>query len=181
MSRAASRLAMLAALCAATSVLTGCDDDTFDPATQIGPNPNLPEPHQYLLPPTHLSSVTGWKQGEKPTVAPGLKVEALATGLEHPRSLYVLPNGDVLVVESKAPPAPGISRPKELVMQWMEALTTSGGAQKSNRITLLRNTTGGQPIRSIFLDNLNSPFGVALVGNDLFVNRRDCALPLHTG
>jgi glucose/arabinose dehydrogenase len=165
------RAATLAMIGAAAWALAGCDDDSsFDPASQIGPHPNLPEPHQYLLPPMHLSSVSGWKEGEKPTVAAGLKVEALAMGLEHPRSLFVLPNGDVLVVESKAPPAPPISRPKDLVMQWMESQTTSTN-QKSNRITLVReaDVEGGPAVRSIFLDNLSSPFGVALVGNDLYV------------
>ena len=167
------RTAAIIALCAATLVLTGCGDDPFDPMSQVGPNPTLPEPHQYLFPPMHLSSATGWKEGEKPTVGADLKVEALATGLEHPRSLYVLPNGDVLVVESKAPPAPPISRPKDLVMQWIESQTTSSGVQKSNRITLLRNTNGDSPVRSIFLDNLSSPFGVALVGSDLYVANTD--------
>src|SRR6202012_2462914 len=123
------RTAVFTALWAAALVLGGChDDDPFDPVSQIGPNPVLPEPHQYLFPPMHLSSVRGWKAGEKPTAVTGLKVEALATGLEHPRSLYVLPNGDVLVVESKAPSAPPISRPKDLVMQWIESQTTSSGA-----------------------------------------------------
>jgi hypothetical protein len=122
----------------------------------------------------HLSSVIGWKEGEKPTVGAGLKVEALATGLEHPRSVYVLPNGDVLIVESKAPPAPPISRPKDLVMQWMEAQTTST-KQQSNRITLVRNaaSAGAPPVRSVFLDHLHSPFGVALVGSDLYVANTD--------
>ena len=167
------RAVLCMAICAATLVLGGCDDDSFDPASQIGSNPKLPEPHQYLFPPMHLSSVLGWKQGEKPIVAAGLKVEAVATGLQHPRSVYVLPNGDVLIVESKAPPAPPISRPKDLVMQWMEAQTTSTN-QKSNRITLVRDPDGGgSERRSIFLENLSSPFGVALIGNDLYVADTD--------
>ncbi len=81
--------------------LGGCNDQGGDPRAQIGPHPNLPEQTQYLLPPMHIAKVVGWKQGETPTVAPGLKIQALATGLQHPRSLYVLPNGDVLVVEFK--------------------------------------------------------------------------------
>ena len=177
------RAALCAAICAATLVLGGCEDDLFDPASQIGPNPKLPEPQQYLFPPMHLSSVVGWKQGEEPTVAAGLKVEALATGLQHPRSVYVLPNGDVLIVESKAPPAPPISRPKDLVMQWMEAQTTSTD-QKSNRITLVRNPSGGAPeSRSVFLENLSSPFGVVLVGNDFYVANTNAILrfPYTTG
>jgi glucose/arabinose dehydrogenase len=120
----------------------------------------------------HVPTIVGWKEGEKPTVAPGLKIEAIAKGLEHPRSLYVLPNGDVLIVESKAPQAGYIRRPKDLVMQWIESQATSGGnPQKSNRITLLRNANGdgGPETRSVLLDNLDSPFGVALVGSELYV------------
>ena len=120
------RAALIAVAGIAVFPLAACSDDSsFDPTSQIGENPVLPEPQQYLFPPMHLSSVVGWKPRERPAVAAGLKVEALATGLEHPRSIYVLPNGDVLIVESKAPPAPPISRPKDLVMQWMEAKTTS--------------------------------------------------------
>ena len=90
--------------------------DSFDPATQVGPNPVLPEPQQYLFPPMRLAKVVGWKQGEVPSVAPGLKIEALAQNLQHPRSLYVLPNGDILVVESKSPNVQPIRRPKDIVM-----------------------------------------------------------------
>ena len=170
-----SQIARVVAICVAATFLGGCDDDSFDPSSQIGPNPVLPEPHQYLFPPMHLSKASGWKTDEKPTVAAGLKIEAIATGLEHPRSVYVLPNGDILIVESKAPPAPPISRPKDLVMQWIESMTTSSGAAKSNRITLLRNPdgNGGAEVRSVFLDNLTSPFGVALVGGDLYVADTD--------
>jgi glucose/arabinose dehydrogenase len=124
----------------------------------------------------HIAPVVGWKKGETPTVAAGLKITALATGLEHPRSLYVLPNGDVLVVESKKPEGEPVKRPKDFVMGWIESFATSGGGDKpSNRITLLRDANGdGVPeTRSIFLDHLNSPFGIALVGNDLYVADTD--------
>ena len=144
----------------------------FDPMTQVGPNPVLPEPQQYLLPPMHLAKVVGWKEGEAPTVAPGLKIEAFARGLQHPRSVYVLPNGDVLVVESKSPNIQPIRRPKDLVMGWIKSWVTGGGdSGESNRITLLRGENGdGRPqTRSVFLDHLTSPFGVALVGSDLYI------------
>jgi glucose/arabinose dehydrogenase len=173
------RAALIAVAGIAVFPLAACSDDSsFDPTSQIGENPVLPEPQQYLFPPMHLSSVVGWKPRERPAVAAGLKVEALATGLEHPRSIYVLPNGDVLIVESKAPPAPPISRPKDLVMQWMEAKTTST-SQKSNRITLVRRGNGlnnALEVRSTFLDNLSSPFGVSLVGNDLYVANTDAII-----
>jgi len=153
-------------------------EDSFDPETQIGANPVLPEPQQYLFPPMHLASIIGWKDGEKPTVAPGLKIEALATGLQHPRSLFVLPNGDVLVVESKAPGVQPITRPKDIVMGWVESMVTSGGdTGPSNRITLLRYGAEGKPqTRTVFLDHLHSPFGVALVGSDLYVASTDAIM-----
>ena len=175
------RTAMLVA-CASLLTLAGCGgDDHFDVSSQIGPNPNLPEPQQYLFPPMKLAPVVGWKDGETPSAPEGLKVTALATGLQHPRELYVLPNGDVLVVESKKPPGEPIKRPKDLVMGWVESFVTSGGSganQPSNRITLLRDANGdGVPeVRSTFLDHLNSPFGVALVGNDLYVANTDAIM-----
>jgi len=159
-------------------LLAACSDDNFDPQSQVGANPNLPEPQQYLFPPMRLASVAGWKEGERPTVAAGLKIEALATGLEHPRSLYVLPNGDILVVESKSPALDPIKRPKDLVMGWIESMVTSGGGsgnKPSNRITLLRDADGdGKPeTQTVFLDHLNSPFGAALVGSDFYVANTD--------
>lgn len=169
----------LAFLCFAMLGAAGCSDDAADPSTQIGPNPNLPEIKQYLFPPMHLASVVGWKKDETPTVAQGLQIHALATGLQHPRSLYILPNGDVLVVESKAPPEPPANRPKDIVMGLIESLVTSGGdTGPSNRITLLRDSNGdGVPdVRDVFLDHLNSPFGVALVGNDLYVANTDAIM-----
>jgi glucose/arabinose dehydrogenase len=126
----------------------------------------------------HIAHIVGWSKDEMPTVAQGLKIQALAKGLEHPRSVYVLPNGDVLVVESKSPGTQPIRRPKDLIMGWVESFATSGpgaGNEASNRITLLRDADGdGVPeVRSVFLDHLNSPFGVALVGNDLYVANTD--------
>jgi glucose/arabinose dehydrogenase len=148
MKSAAKTLSM--ALCAVfvLTPLAASSDEAFDIQSQVGPNPVLPDIQQYLFPPMHLASVVGWKNGEKPTVAPGLKIEALATDLQHPRSLYTLPNGDVLVVESKAPPPQPITRPKDIVMRFIEKMVTSGGdSGPSNRITLLRYDPagGGRP------------------------------------
>ncbi|HQS45433.1 MAG: L-sorbosone dehydrogenase [Rhizobiales bacterium 24-66-13] len=166
----------LALLSAVTLAGAGYAQENADAQAQIGPNPHLPEPRQALFPTMHLAEVIGWKDGETPTAAAGLRVAALATGLQHPRSLYVLPNGDILVVESKAPGGEPIKRPKDLVMGWVENWVTSGGdTGESNRITLLRDTDGdGKPdMRTVFLDHLHSPFGVALVGNDLYVANTD--------
>jgi glucose/arabinose dehydrogenase len=159
-----------------TLCLAGCNESAPDPKTQIGANPDLPAQQQYLVPPMHVAAVVGWKQGEAPTVADGLQIKALASGLQHPRSLYVLPNGDILVVESKAPGTEPIKRPKDFIMKWVESWATSGGETgESNRITLLRDADGDgvAEVKSAFLDHLHSPFGVALVGNDLYVANTD--------
>jgi glucose/arabinose dehydrogenase len=172
----AARIAGFSLLCVSALGLAGCDDHGGDPRAEIGPHPNLPELTQYLLPPIHIARVVGWNKDETPAVPQGLQIQALATGLEHPRSLYVLPNGDILVIESKSPNTQPIKRPKDLIMGWVESWATSGGdTGASNRITLLRDTKGDgvTDVRSVVLDHLNSPFGVALVGNDLYVANTD--------
>ena len=184
--RSAFKICALALTCASALTLAACNDDSsFNPQDQVGPNPPLPEPQQFLFPPMRLSKIVGWKEGEKPTVAQGLKIEALATDLQHPRSLYVLPNGDVLVVELKSPGVQPIARPKDLIMGWIESMVTSGGdTGPSNRITLLRYGDDGRPqTRTVFLDHLHSPFGVALVGSDLYVASTDAIMryPYKTG
>lgn len=155
--------------------LAGCNDTGGDPKLQIGANAVLPPLHQYLLPPIRIATPVGWGS-ETPKVPQRLQVHALATGLQHPRSVYVLPNGDVLVVESNGPKAP-IFRPKDLVTGVVETLA-GAKAKDANRITLLRDTNGdGIPdVRSVFLDHLNSPFGVALVGHDLYVANTDAIM-----
>ena len=171
--------ARLALAGAAILTLTGAATDNFDIQSQIGANPVLPPIQQYLVPPMKLAPGVGWKAGELPTVAAGLRAQAFATGLQHPRSVFTLPNGDVLVVESRSPALDPVSRPKNLVMNWMEKLVTSNGVnQGSNRITLLRDTKGdGKPdLQTVFIDHLYAPFGVALVGNDLYVANTDAIL-----
>jgi glucose/arabinose dehydrogenase len=169
---AALRTAALAGV--SLLALAACGDDgKFDTASQTGADPKLPEQNQYLFPPMHLAEVVGWKEGETPTVPEGLKIEALATGLQHPRSVYVLPNGDILAVESKSPALETIKRPKDLITGWIESIVTSGGSGggPSNRITLLRDADGDgkTEVKQTFIDHLYSPFGVVLVGSDLYV------------
>ncbi|MBV9112404.1 MAG: sorbosone dehydrogenase family protein [Hyphomicrobiales bacterium] len=168
----------LAPIILSVVALAGCNSEDPDPRTEIGPHPDLPPIQQYLFAPMHIARVVGWKEGEKPIVPQGLQVQALATGLEHPRSLHVLPNGDILVVESRAPDLHSIRRPKDVIMGWVESMSTSAGEnQGSNRITLLRvNDAGATEVRSVFLDHLSSPFGVALVGNDLYVADTDAII-----
>jgi hypothetical protein len=162
--------------------LVGCGPAPIDPSRQVGPNPYLPPIHQYLLPPMHIAKVVGWN-GATSSVPAGLKVQAFATDLANPRSLYVLPNGDVLVVETGDPPGP-VSRPKELVMNWVEKMAHSR-TKPGQRILLFRDTNGdGVPDqRTVFIDHLNSPFGVVLVGNDLYVANSDAVVryPYTTG
>ena len=97
--------------------LAGCNYEGGDPRKEIGANPPLPALQQYLVPPIQIARVAAWGN-ETPTVPQGLQVHALATGFEHPRSLYVLPNGDVLVVESNGPKPP-INRPKDILTDWV--------------------------------------------------------------
>jgi glucose/arabinose dehydrogenase len=163
--------------------LAGCGDgDAAKQANQYGSALTLPAAKQYLLPPMKVLPAGSWKNGETPSVPAGMKIEALATGLMHPRSLYVLPNGDVLIVEANGPKAP-VNRPKDLIMGTIQAYGGSA-AKGGNRITLVRAATATAPeVRTVFLDNLKSPFGVALVGNDLYVANTDAVMryPYQTG
>jgi glucose/arabinose dehydrogenase len=169
-------------VCLSALMLAGCGSKPADPSTQIGSNPTLPEQQQYLLPPMHIAPVAKWGNA-MPTVSSGLQVQAMATGLSHPRSIYVLPNGDVLVVESSGPKAP-VSRPKDLIMGFVQSFA-GAKEQAANRITLLRDTNGdGKPdVRTTLLDHLHSPFGIALVGGDLYVADTDAIMryPYVTG
>jgi glucose/arabinose dehydrogenase len=142
----------------------------------IGPNPTLPEPRYYVFPSIKTASIVGWSGGEAPTPAPGLAVTAFAKGLEHPRWLYVLPNGDVLVAESDAPPEV-LKRPKDLIFKMVLSGATSP-PPKVQRILLLRDADGDgiAETRTVFIDKLNSPFGMALVGNDFYVADTDALL-----
>jgi hypothetical protein len=131
----------------------------------------------------HLAGKAPW--GEKtPEVIAGLKIRAFARNLENPRSVYVLPNGDVLVVQPDGPAAPPPGRPKDFVMQWMEKKTHSG-TKAPNNILLFRDADddGVPEMHTVFIPNLRSPFGVVLVGNDLYVADTDAILrfPYHAG
>ena len=158
--------------------LTGCSETAKLPVESgYGPAPTLPEPNRTLLPTVHIAPAKGWPQGGKPQAAPGLRVDAFASGLDHPRWLHVLPNGDVLVAESDAPPKEQSQGLRGWVAKKVMARAGSGGPS-ANRITLLRDGDGdGVPEqRSVFLDNLNSPFGMALVGNEFYVANTDALL-----
>jgi len=169
------RVSAALALVVAGLGLASCDDAGGDPRRQIGANPVLPAVQQYLLPPIRIARPVPWGNNT-PSVPNGLQIHALATGFQHPRSLYVLPNGDVLVVESNGPKAP-VFRPKDIITGFVQTFA-GAKAKDANRITLLRDTNGdGVPeVRSVFLDHLNSPFGVALVGHYLYVANTDAII-----
>lgn len=163
--------------------LAACTDgDTgFDTASQIGPDPVLPEPSTELLPDMKIAEVVGWAEGQRPTVPDGLTVTAYAKDLVNPRTVRTLPNGDVLVVQSRAPEGKPKPRPKDVIREWVMAIAKgdSGGPQKeSNLITLLRDTNrdGQVDERSDLLKNLNSPFGVVWHDGTLYVAAADAIL-----
>lgn len=170
------RSALYLATLGAVLALSACDHgDANKQSAEYGPSAQLPALKQYLLPPMKIAPASSWKSGDAPVVGAGLKIAPLVTGLMHPRSLYVLPNGDVLVVEANGPKAP-VNRPKDLIMGSVQAVGGSA-AKGGNRITLVRPASAGAPeVRTVFLDNLNSPFGVALVGNDLYVANTDAVM-----
>lgn len=156
-------------------ILTGCGDTANLPVQSgYGPDPALPEPNKSLIPTVNIAKATGWPGGAKPQAAPGFRVEAFARNLDHPRWLHVLPNGDVLVAESDAPPKPESGGIRGWIMKKVMARAGSGG-ESANRITLLRDKDGdGTPEqRTVFLEGLNSPFGMALVGDQLYVANTD--------
>ncbi|MDQ3520307.1 MAG: sorbosone dehydrogenase family protein [Gemmatimonadota bacterium] len=144
----------------------------------MGPRPTLLKPNEGLIPTTNAVTAKGWSAGEKPVAAEGTTVAAFAGGLDHPRWLYVLPNGDVLVAETNAPPRPEDNKG---IKGWFAKLITrkAGGAVPSaNRITLLRDSDGDgvAETRSAFLTGLNSPFGMALVNDVLYVANSDAVV-----
>ncbi len=145
------------------------------PLAGVGPNPQLPAPQTALIPTVNVATAQGWAAGTRPTAPAGFRVTALASGLEHPRWVYVLPNGDVLVAESNAPPKPEDGKGIKAFITKLIMKKAGAGVPSANRITLLRDADGDgvAETRSVFLQGLNSPFGMALVGNELFIANSD--------
>ena len=159
----------------AALALFGCESASLPLAAGIGPQPELPPPNHTLIPTVNIAPAVGWPTGKHPTPAPGLRVVAFATGLDHPRNVYALPNGDVLVAESNAPPKPDDSPGlRGFIMRQIMA-RAGAGVPSANRLTLLRDANGDgiAETRSVFLEGLNSPFGIALVGDQLFIADTD--------
>ncbi|MES2682096.1 MAG: sorbosone dehydrogenase family protein [Pseudomonadota bacterium] len=171
------RLAPLFAL----ATLTACSSNSPTTDTTalpgVGPNPELGAPSTSLLPVVNIAPAKGWPEGGKPITAAGTQVVAFASELDHPRWLAVLPNGDVLVAESNAPPKPAGGGIKawaaKKVMQ-----KAGAGVPSANRISLLRDADGDgvAETKTAYLENLFSPFGMALVGNTLYVANADAVV-----
>ncbi len=166
--------------------LSACGDVAKLPLSAgVGPQPTLPPPRPSLIPTVNIAPARGWPSGLTPQSAPGTQVTAFARDLDHPRWLLVLPNGDVLVAETNAP-----SRPQDAggIKGWVVARVmkrAGAGVPSADRITLLRDTDGDgvADLRSVLLEGLRSPFGMALVGDTLFVANTDglVKFPYATG
>ncbi|WP_442970706.1 PQQ-dependent sugar dehydrogenase [Roseomonas sp. USHLN139] len=160
---------------ALATMLAGCGEQATRTVEQgSGPSPQLPPPREGWLPTVNIAPARGWAEGAAPVAAPGLAVQSFAAGLEHPRWITVLPNGDVLVAESNAPP-----KPEERGLRaWVMGLVmrrAGAGVPSADRITLLRDADGDgiAEQRAVFLSGLRSPFGMALVGGDFYVANTD--------
>lgn len=182
-----SRLPLIAssALCLILSAC-GANEVALDPALGYGPSPTLPEPAPQRVPTVKIAEAIGWPAGAMPTPAAGFRVQAFAAGLDHPRWLYRLPNGDILVAESNAPPKPeGQSGGLRGWVQGLVMKRAGARAPSADRITLLRDADGDgtAETRTVFLENLTSPFGMALVGQTLYVANADAvvAFPYQAG
>jgi glucose/arabinose dehydrogenase len=160
------------------ALASGCSDRAkYDPENQAGANPPLPGAHNFFTPPMQVPEYVGWQNGGKPKVADGLKIEQIASGLQHPRQVYLLPDGDILVAESNSPNKEAVTSPKQLIA----GLVTERSGKKAkgaNRITLLRQRAdgSGQWDKYTFIDHLHSPFGMQLVGDTLYVADTDAIL-----
>jgi len=175
-----ARLATPACLATLAVSLLGCAASApqLPPEAGFGPTPTLPQPKPSVIPKVNIAPAKGWQNGRKPSAAAGLAVQAFAQELDHPRWLYVLPNGDVLVAETNAPERP---EDRKGLRGWAmgKAMARAGAAVPSaNRITLLRDADGDGVAeqRYVFLQGLNSPFGMALIGNSFYVANTDAVL-----
>ncbi|WP_375410481.1 PQQ-dependent sugar dehydrogenase, partial [uncultured Methylobacterium sp.] len=148
---------------------------TLDAATGLGASPTLPKPNPTLMPTVNIARVARWENGAKPVAAQGLQVAAYAEGFDHPRWMHLLPNGDVLVAEANKPKT---DDPSTGVADWVADKVKSmagAGVPSPDRIVLLRDANGDGTAeeRHVFLKGLHSPFGMALVGRDLYVANAD--------
>ncbi|AXF16939.1 sorbosone dehydrogenase family protein [Paraburkholderia caledonica] len=167
-----------ALIVAMSALMSGCNEHAqYDASHQAGANPPMPEARNFFAPPMQVPRYVGWQNGATPKVADGLKIEKIASGLEHPRQVYTLPNGDILVAESNSPNEEAVTTPKQVIAGLIES-KSGKKAKGANRITLLRKpaNSSGEWERHVFIDNLHSPFGMQLVGDTLYVADTDAIL-----
>ncbi len=159
-------------------IAAAASGEDFDVSRQIGPDPELPTPSTALVSDMKVAEVIGWTADQTPVVPEGLVVTAYARDLGNPRTVHTLPNGDVLVVQSRAPEGEPLSRPKDLIRGWIMSLSHGPATGESNRITLLRDADrdGVVDERHDLLTGLNSPFGVAWADGTLYVAATDAIL-----
>jgi len=174
------KIPVLAMSMALALPLAACNDpkDTVTAEQSYGSAPTLPAPEKSWLPTVNIATATSWPAGSKPRAADGMAVNAFATRLDHPRTVHVLPNGDVLVAESNAPPKPEDGKGIRGWVMKMVMGRAGAGVPSANRITLLRDADGDgvAEFRSVFIEGLNSPFGMALVGGDFYVANADAIM-----
>jgi len=163
----------------AMALAAACSAPADQPVTSVmGADPALPAAYSSVIPTVKIAEAVRWTEGQKPIAAQGLQVQAFATGLDHPRWIYVLPNGDVLVAEANAPKRPDQGKGIRGFFQG-EAMKKAGAVTPSaNRITLLRDTDGdgAAETRHEFLTGLNSPFGMAVAGGRLYIANTDAVV-----
>ena len=166
----------LVGLFVVTVATASCGVPARVPVTaEMGPHPVIPRPKTSLIPVMKVVKAEGWPGDEMPVAAAGLAVRPFARGMNHPRWLYVLPNGDVLVAETNAPKRPDDNRGVKGVFFRLFQSRAGGAVPSENRIVLLRDTDGDgvADTRSVFLSNLHSPFGMTLVGDALYIANTD--------
>ena len=153
------------------------------PAPAVGSTPAIPAARPQGIPTLKMPTARGWAEGQTPVAAPGLKVNALATGLKHPRWIHALPNGDVLVAEALSEAGPIKNVFDYAMFSTMKRAAAVGVSP--NRITLLRDADGDgvAETREVFLEGLNQPFGMALLGDTFYVGNTDgvVAFPYAAG
>jgi glucose/arabinose dehydrogenase len=174
-----NKFLLSACLVALALQLAACNEQaTHVSGEDFGPAPKLVEPVKSLIPTVNIATAKGWPDGAKPTAASGMAVNAFASGLDHPRTLHVLPNGDVLVAETNAPPKPEDGKG---IRGWVMGLVmkrAGAGVPSANRISLLRDADGDgvAETKTAFLEGLNSPFGMVLVGSEFYVANADAVV-----
>ena len=161
------------------ALLAACGEIAKQPiSSSIGLKPTLLAPNKTLIPTIHIAPAIGWPSQATPAAAEGTNVAAFASGLDHPRWLYVLPNGDVLVAETNAPPKPNDGKGLQGWVMGLVMKRAGAGVPSANRITLLRDGDGDgvADMKLAFLEGLHSPFGMALVGNQFYVANSDAVM-----